>query len=54
MPRTPPAWVLEGGKVTAETKARWVAETGVPNPFALKREIDAGLRKMARIRRLDG
>ena len=52
--RTPLARVLESGDVTAETKARLNAEKGRLNPFALKREIDAGLKEIGRIRRLDG
>ena len=48
------ARVLESGEVTAETKARLVAEKGVLNPFALKREIEAGLKEIVRIRRLEG
>ena len=53
-PRTPLARVLESGEVTAETKARLVGEKGRLNPFVLKREIDAGLREIARIRRMEG
>lgn len=52
--RTPLARVLESGEVTAETKARLVGEKGRLNPFVLKREIDAGLREIARIRRMEG
>ena len=53
-PRTPWARVLESGEVKPETKARLVAEKGRLNPFALKRQIDAGLKEIGRIRRLDG
>ena len=53
-PRTPLARVLESREVTAETKARLVGEKGRLNPFVLKREIDAGLREIARMRRMEG
>lgn len=51
-PRTPLARVLESDEVSPATKARLVAEKGRLNPFALKREIEAGLREIARMRQL--
>jgi hypothetical protein len=51
-PRTPLAWVLERGEATAETKRQLAAEKARRNPFALKREIEAGLKEIERTRRL--
>jgi len=51
--RTPLARVLESAEATPETKARLEVEKGRLNPFALKREIEAGLREIARLRRLE-
>ena len=51
--RTPLARVLESAEATPETKARLEAEKGRLNPFALKREIEAGLREITRLRRLE-
>jgi hypothetical protein len=51
--RTPLARVLESAEATPETKARLEAEKGRLNPFALKREIEAGLREIGRLRRLE-
>ena len=48
MPRTPLARVLESGEATAETKRLLVAEKSRLNPFALKREIEAGLKEIER------
>ena len=51
--RTPLARVLDSVEATAETKALLRAEKGRLNPFALKREIEAGLKEIARMRRLE-
>ena len=51
--RTPLARVLESAEATPETKARLEAEKGRLNPFELKREIEAGLREIGRLRRLE-
>ena len=51
-PRTPLARVLESGEVRPEARASLVDEKGRLNPFELKRKIDAGLREIARTRRL--
>jgi len=50
---TCPRIALESAEATPETKARLEAEKGRLNPFALKREIEAGLREIARLRRLE-
>jgi hypothetical protein len=50
---TPLARVLTSGEVTAETKARLLAEKARLNPFALKLEIEAGLKEIAQIRQLE-
>ena len=52
-PRTPLARVLESEQVALETKGRLVAEKERLNPFALKRDIEAGLKAIARVRQLD-
>jgi hypothetical protein len=54
VPRTPLARVLESAQVTLETKGRLVVEKERLNPFALKRDIEAGLKQIARLRQLDG
>ena len=53
VPRTPLARVLESAQVTLETKGRLVVEKERLNPFALKRDIEAGLKQIARLRQLD-
>jgi hypothetical protein len=52
-PRTPLARVLESPQVTLETKGRLVVEKERLNPFALKRDIEAGLKQIARMRQLE-
>jgi hypothetical protein len=51
VPRTPLARVLESVPVSLETKGQLLVEKERLNPFALKREIEAGLKQIARRRR---
>lgn len=53
VPRTPLARVLESAQVSLETKGRLLVEKERLNPFALKQEIESGLKQIARMRRLD-
>ncbi|MBX3731880.1 MAG: hypothetical protein KF791_04715 [Verrucomicrobiae bacterium] len=45
--------MLESGEATPETKRRLDAEKRRLNPFALKREIEAGPKEIERMRRVE-
>lgn len=49
--QTPLERVLASPEVGEETKSRLRADKAAQNPFALKREVDRGLREIARVRR---
>ena len=53
VPRTRLAKVLESAQVSLETTGRLSVEKERLNPLALKREIEAGLKQIARMRQLD-
>ena len=50
VPRTPLPRVLESAQVTLETKGWCVVEKERLNPFALKRDMEPGLKQIARMR----
>ena len=47
------ARVLESAQMSLETKGRLLVEKERLNPFALKQEIESGLKQIARMRRLE-
>jgi hypothetical protein len=48
--QTPLARVLASAEVSGETKLRLQQEKARLNPFALKREVDSGLKNIAALR----